>query len=134
MVVGFESSRLAALLAQALMRRRTVCVSRGWTDERRPSGKALGLILRGKSARVQPSAGRVREWRLEFRARQSCFSPFPLRVPQYLARTPVSTPCHLEPDVRRIGGQRVAFTGTFPTALLRTARDRFRVKQLASGS
>ncbi|SRR6266508_4755457 len=45
----------------------------------------------------------------------------------------VFPPCSLKPDRRRIGGQRVALTGTFPTALLRTARDRFRVKQLAGG-
>jgi len=50
--------------------------------------------------RAAASARRVREWRLGFRARQFRSSPFPLRVPQYLSRAPVSTPCLLEPDVR----------------------------------
>jgi hypothetical protein len=34
----------------------TVCVSRGWTDERRPSGKAFWLILPWKNA-PSPAVG-----------------------------------------------------------------------------
>ena len=34
----------------------------------------------------------------------------------------------------RVGGRRVTLTGTFPTAPLRTDRDRFRVNQLSSSA
>ena len=46
---------------------------------------------------------------------------------------PVTRPPRTEPGVRRVGSQRVIVAETFPTASLRTARDPFGVKQLASG-
>ena len=57
-------------------------------------------------------AGRVEDWRGIPKAKPSRFSPFPLGVPHYLDREPVSSPRHIAPSVQ------ISRTGR--TCLLRT--------------
>src|ERR1035438_8014978 len=57
-------------------------------------------VLRPDGLELQTLAGRVEDWRGIPKGQPSRFAPFPLGVPQYPNRDPVSSPRHIAPSVR----------------------------------